>query len=112
MRPASLRSASAGCGEGASGSLQKPKRPEPCGPGRWIVGSVVVESLDLHDVRGAGPLRAVHDLETHAIALVEGAEPFSADLRVMNEDVGAALTGQETKPLRLVEPLHRTFDHE
>src|SRR5438105_6837829 len=68
--------------------------------------------LDLDDVRCAGSLRAVHDLETHAVALVEASESLSPDLGVMHEDVRPTLSREETETLRLVEPLHRTFDHE
>src|SRR6185503_13517877 len=71
-----------------------------------------VEALDLDDVRGAGTLRAVDDLEADTVALVERPEPLGADLGVMHEDVRATLTGEEPETLRLVKPLHRTFDHE
>src|SRR6185436_12660971 len=82
------------------------KRPGPCGP-----GLLAVRALDAADVRGAGPLRAVHHLEPHAITLVEGAEPFRPDLRMMHEHVRTTLAGEKTESLGLVEPLDGTFDH-
>src|SRR5688572_18658543 len=97
-----------GPGEGAI-PREKQKRPEPCGPGRGRRG---IESLDLGDVRGAGPLRAVHHLETNAITLVQGPETLRANLRMVNENVRTTLAREETEALGLVEPLDRAFDHE
>src|SRR6266571_3056103 len=85
-------------------------------PGLGVAPGVVrvrwCESLDLGDVRCAGSLGAVHDLEPHLVAFVEGAEALGPDLRMVHENVRPAFPGQETETLRLVEPLHRTFDHE
>src|SRR5262249_32092381 len=99
---------------GASAALAEDiqKRPEPFGSRAHGSLDPWSRLLDLHDVRRAGSLGAVHDLETHAVTLVERAESLSPDLRVMHEDVRPTLTGEETETLRLVEPLHRTFDHE
>src|SRR5260221_1100414 len=89
---------------------RKRKRPGRAAPGvlqvRWC------ESLDLADVCCAGSFRAVDDLEPYLVALVEGTETLRPDLRMVDEDVMPTLAREETETLRLVEPLHRTFDHE
>src|SRR6185503_12138381 len=63
-------------------------------------------------VRGAGPLRALRDLELDLVTLVEGAEALGFDLRVVDEDVRTTLVRQKPETLGLVEPLDGTFDHE
>src|SRR3970282_710458 len=81
-------------------------------PGVRIAQWYGVRGLDLADVCRAGPLRAVDDLEPHLVAFVQRPEALGADLGMVDENVRAALTRQETETLGLVEPLHRTFDHE
>src|SRR5207237_1165951 len=65
-------------------------------------------ALDAADVRGAGPLGAVHYLELYAVTLVESAEPFRPDLRVVDEHVRTTLAGKKTESLGLVDPLDGT----
>src|SRR3989442_8332795 len=74
------------------------------------MGSVVV--LDAADVGGAGPLRAVDDLEPHLVALVQLPEALGPDLGVVNENVRPTLAREETEALGLIESLDVTFDHE
>src|SRR5262249_34766684 len=91
------------------GRPRKGKRPGPEGPGRSGSSGV---SLDLHDVGGAGTLRAVDHFEPYPVALIEGPEALGPDLGVVDEDVRTTLAGEETGALGLVEPLDRPFDHE
>src|SRR5579875_747326 len=57
-------------------------------------------------------LRALHDLELHPLAFLEAAEALRTDRREMHENVRpAAVRRDETEPLGVVEPLHRTYCH-
>src|SRR6185503_11580847 len=88
---------------GGSRRPSKTRTPGPlAGPGRREARGA---ELGDGDVRGAGPLGAVHHLELDLVALVQGAETLGADLGVVDEHVRTTLTRQETKTLGLVEPL-------
>src|SRR5512143_174828 len=58
-------------------------------------------------------LRPARDFELHFLAFLQGLETFHLDRRMMAEDIFAAIIlGDETKPLRIVEPLYCTACHE
>src|SRR5215813_1841322 len=88
-----------------------PKRQCPGHSAPGIVEFVVTNLADDGDVRGAGALRAVRDLELDLVTLVEGAIAVGPDLRVVDEHVRTTLLRQETEALRLVEPLDGTLNH-
>jgi len=74
----------------------------------WADGSRTTGlAPDLRDVLGRGALGALDDVELNALAFSEGAETAALDRRVVNEAVLlTALWGDETKALRVVEPLY------
>src|SRR5689334_15208807 len=64
------------------------------------------------DVLRLRALRALGDLELHALVLVQRAVALGLDGRVVHEDVGAAaVLSDEAEALLSVEPLHRTLCH-
>src|SRR3954452_13986256 len=60
---------------------------------------------------GLRTLRALDDLELHALPLVEGLVPVHLDGRVVDEDVLTAVDGDEAEALLGVEPLHGALCH-
>src|SRR5512134_867218 len=62
-------------------------------------------SLDRGDVRGLQALVALHDLELHALTLGQRAVALRLDRRVMDEDVVAVLTLDESVALLVRKPL-------
>src|SRR4028119_2179498 len=87
------------------------RRPSPGGDGRRL-HSIAKGPALLRcdpDVRGPGALRIFLDLELHAIAPLQGAEPIHLDGGVVDEDVLAAVVGaDESEPLVVLEELHCT----
>src|SRR3954468_16717575 len=76
------------------------------GPSRGGTGS------ERNDVLRLRALRALGDLELHALVLVQRAVALGLDGRVVHEDVGAAaVLSDEAEALLSVEPLHRTLCH-
>src|SRR5215468_2056272 len=71
-----------------------------------------LRALGLAHVRGLGALRALDHVELNPITLGEAAEALRLDGGVVDEDVRTALTSDEPKTLRIVEPLHGTSFHE
>src|SRR5215212_396212 len=64
--------------------------------------------LDLGDVLGGGAFRTLHDVELNPVAFGKTAETLSLDGGVVDKAVFVpVLRSDETKPLRVVEPLHR-----
>src|SRR5438445_2812119 len=63
------------------------------------------------DVLGLQSLRPLRNLELHAVAFGERAEPVHLDGGVVDEHVLAALLRDEAVPLAVVEPLHGTLRH-
>src|SRR5262249_54862702 len=72
-------------GDGESGPRKSNTPGASSAPG--VLGGSVGRALDLHDVCGAGSLRAVDDFEPHFVTLVESPESLGPDLRVVYEDV-------------------------
>src|SRR5262245_38265592 len=60
---------------------------------------------------GLGAFRSLHDLELHAVALIQRAEPAALDGRVMDKYVGAIILGNKPIPLLIVEPFDGTSCH-
>src|SRR5262245_27022375 len=67
--------------------------------------------LALADVAGLQALRTAGDIELDLLALGQRPETVAGDRRIMNEHVLATLLGNESEPLRLVEPLHCATSH-
>src|SRR5258708_4614661 len=67
--------------------------------------------LDDADVGRLEALRAAADVELHDLPLLEGAETFGLDGALVTEDVFAAVLLDESKALRIVEPLHCSSSH-
>src|SRR5262245_38628031 len=62
------------------------------------------------DISRLKPLRALHDLEAHPLALIERPEALGDDGRVMDKDVLTPGLGlNEAISLRIVEPLDRSL---
>src|SRR5258705_5184192 len=82
------------------------ERPEPvAGPGRS-------RGSDRADGLGLRALGALHDLELHALVLVQRAVAVGLDRGVVHEHVGAAAVhGDEAEALLRVEPLHGSLRH-
>src|SRR5712671_5645713 len=69
-------------------------------------------SAGLADVRRLRTLVALLQLELHLLTLGEAAEALRLDRGVVDEDVlPAAVRSDETKALRVIEPLHCTGRH-
>src|SRR5688572_27823005 len=60
---------------------------------------------------GLRALRALDDLELDALTLVKALVPVHLDGRVVDEDVLAAVDGDEAEALLGVEPLHGALCH-
>src|SRR5438045_95980 len=67
-------------------------------------------SASLGDISGLRSLLPLDDLELDLVALGQRLESVSLDGAEVHEDVGAALTRDETEALRVVEPLHCSVD--
>src|SRR4051812_44080431 len=63
------------------------------------------------DAVGLRPLGALDDLELDLLVLVQGLVALRLDRRVVDEDVFAAVHGDEAVALLVVEPLHDTACH-
>jgi len=68
-------------------------------------------SLDLADVGGLETLGAPAHLEFDLVALGQALETRSLNGAEVHEHVLAVLLGDETEPLRIVEPLHAALSH-
>src|SRR5947208_1129982 len=98
-----------------------PKMPNDCPqnakgrppPGKRPLAIFVEWSLlVLPDVLRLEPLRALHDVELHAVAFGERPETVHLDGGVMDEDVLPTLLRDEAETLAVVEPLHSALRHE
>jgi hypothetical protein len=69
-------------------------------------------SADGAHVRGLETLRALRHIELDLLSFRERPEAISLDRGVVTENVlTPVVLGDETKTLRVVEPLHGTFSH-
>src|SRR5216684_5304699 len=85
--------------------------PKPCGPGpsRQAFGKRPLNRLHVLRLQA---LRPLGDVEADLLAFSESAETLGGDGRVVAEDVLATIVlRDETKALRIVEPLHGTSRH-
>src|SRR4051794_37509042 len=82
----------------------RPGPPKGTGPRR-------AENSGAADCVGLRTLLALDDLEGHPLALVEALVPVHLDGRVVDEDVLAAVDGDEAEALLGVEPLHGALCH-
>src|SRR5258706_8734756 len=89
----------------------RPKKPRDGARGHRPVCDVVPEDSGPANARSLQSLRAASHVELHGLALGERLETVALNRREMDENVLAAFLGNETKALRLVEPLHRTTSH-
>src|SRR5258708_15014001 len=91
---------------------RKPEKRKRRPPKRAPLGPTVPRWLrELDDVLRRRALLALHDVELDALAFGERLEALRLDSGVMHEAVLLAVFGRdETKPLRVVEPLHGTGD--
>jgi hypothetical protein len=71
----------------------------------------MIESLEQTDVSSLKALRALRDLETHLLTLLEGLVSVLLDLREVNEDVLTTLPLDEAETLLVAEPLNGAFGH-
>src|SRR5262245_49196850 len=98
------------CQDGSrSGSVKSGEQPGLAGTGE--PGGAEGVSLHFPDVGRLQALGASRHLELDLIALAEALEALSLDGAVMDEDVLAALLGDEAESLRIVEPLHSSLCH-
>src|SRR5947209_14915662 len=103
------------CKNGARGAAVprtgRPRRRDearpPRGPGLAAGGG----GSDGADAVGLRALLALDDLEAHPLPLVEALVPVHLDGRVVDEDVLAAVDGDEAEALLGVEPLHGALCH-
>src|SRR2546426_4431211 len=72
---------------------------------------VVPRALGLANVCRLQSLRATRHIELEGLSLGESLEPLTGDGREMDEHVLALWLSDETKALRLVEPLHGATSH-
>src|SRR6266550_4991016 len=88
----------------------KTKRRRPKGRRRSSVYRSCAR-LELHDILRRRTLLSLHDVELDPLALGERLEPLCLDRGVVHEAVLLAVLGRdETKALRVVEPLHDSGD--
>src|SRR5512146_780355 len=88
----------------------KNERPGPwSGPG--LPSDALAVSLDLTNVGGLEPLRALGHLEFDLVALGQALEALSLDGVEVHEHILASLLGDEAVALRIVEPLDGTLCH-
>src|SRR5579859_5575521 len=75
----------------------------------WITPAGDLRELDVLRLQALG---ALGNFEADLLALGEGAEPLGLDGRVVAEDVLATIVlRDETKTLRVIEPLHGAGRH-
>ena len=90
-----------------SAEHRKEERGPPLGEPRSGPSRGGLAAVGLRHVLGGGTLLALHDVELHRLTLGEGLEARALDGRVVNEAVLLTVVGRdETKALRVVEPLH------
>src|SRR6185369_5574339 len=100
-----------GFGEAPRARASRKRRGRrPCGR-RPSDREVVPRASDLANVRRLQALRAPRDVELDSLALGERLEAIALDGREVHEHVLAARLRDETKALRLVEPLHGATSH-
>lgn len=68
--------------------------------------------LGANDVDGLETLGAFFDLELHLLVFDETTTSITADLRIVDEDIGACVLLDESPALFVVEPLHFAFGHD
>src|SRR5260221_4327807 len=91
------------CSNNANGAVPRD------GAARFAVGRAAC--LELHDILRRRTLLSLHDVELDPLTLGERLEPLCLDRGVVHEAVLLAVLGRdETKALRVVEPLHDTGD--
>src|SRR5688500_12400662 len=73
-----------------------------------VLFQTAVVCLDRHDVGCLQPLRSLDEIELDLRALGEGAEALGLDRREVYEHILAVLRRDESKALRIVEPLDFT----
>src|SRR5690606_31133194 len=78
------------------------------GPG---VRSGRAGSANFLHVRSLQALGSLHDVELDFLALGERPEARRLDRGEVHEHILAALLGDETEPLAIIEPLHGTLGH-
>jgi hypothetical protein len=81
-------------------------------PGFSMIQSRMRERSGGLDIGGLLALRALHDLEAHLLAFLEGLETLHVDGREVCEQILATFVGRnEAKALRIIEPLDNTSCH-
>src|SRR5262249_2615356 len=81
---------------------------------RWVRGRYLRATTSLSNlanVRGLQTLRPLNGVVLHGLAFGQAAKALAHDRGVMDEHVRSALRRGETKPLRVVEPLHSALCH-
>src|SRR6478609_10862744 len=96
-------------GRGGARKMRGPRR-RSAAPGA-PTGRMRLVRSSLADVRRLQPLRALDDVELDPLPFLQGPEPVGVDGGVVDEDVLAALLGDEAEALRIIEPLHGTRRH-
>jgi hypothetical protein len=97
------------CPKSAHAPPQKKTKAPPI-PAAHLVPFRFARS-DFADVYSLGAFGALGDLELHAIALGQRLETVRVDVAIMDKRVRTVLTRNETKTLRVVEPLHFAGSH-
>lgn len=73
---------------------------------RRVSGPAVWKLLEFGNVGGLWPLLALHDLKLDWVTFLKSAIPIADDCRVVNKNVSAILTADESIPLGVIEPFH------
>ena len=71
----------------------------------------VAGSLTYHPVEPFAALAALADVELDLLALIECLVSFTNDVRKVHEHIVAAIAGDESEALVVVEELHGTYCH-
>ena len=88
-------------------SKHRTKKNTGIAPGVFWFNPIGLKS-DRRDLIGLQALLALHDLEAHLLAFLEGLETRTLDCAEVNEHVRAAIAGDKAEALGFVEPLDGT----
>src|SRR4051794_6904328 len=91
---------------------QRKRSPAPAGTRTGLAQLIACGCLNRANVLRLEPLGALLAIELHPLAFREAAIAVRLDSRVVAKHVRASIVlSDETKALRVVEPLHRTTCH-
>jgi hypothetical protein len=76
---------------------------------RWPFKPVL--ELQRLNVRSLPTLRPLHNVELNGLTLLEALEAAGINRRIVNEYIFTVLAANESKPLRVIEPLYCSLFH-